>query len=385
MTRKTLLLIAGAITLAGVIAYVVFGSQSSEPAGSDDNTQAEIAAVDGAELLLTSAQIADAQISVIEVSSGGAAELVLPATVSARQDSIAVIDARASGTVRSLSKSLGDNVRHGEPVAYIESAEAASYAAARSAASARLTELQAVLRREQRLFDENVTARQDLEAAQANVAVARAELERASAAASAAGVSGNGRTLAVTSPISGNVTAVPATLGSYVSAGDELYRVVNPNGLQIEVAIPAADIGRVRKGDIATFDLPGGGSATARVQSVTASLDPDSRTATAVLPLRGRLPGVEAGAFVEVRLQTTSDADPDRIAVPENAVLTVDGQTVVFVRTQEGFKVQPVQIGDRSSGMVTILSGLEAGQSIASDNAVLLKGELEKDEAGHGH
>ena len=63
------------------------------------------------------------------------------------------------------------------------------------------------------------------------------------------------------------------------------------------------------------------------------------------------------------------DADPDRIAVPENTVLTVDGQTVVFIRTQEGFKLQPVQIGDRSAGMVTILSGLEAGQSIASDNA----------------
>ena len=378
-------IVIGVVAAMLAIALAVWTFASPDEYVHEEQGDEAVSVGDEGLIPLSPEQITAAKITVVEVANGGAAELVLPATVSARPDSIAIIDARASGVVRSLRKSLGENVRRGETVAIIESAEAASLAAARSAAQARFNQAQAFFQREQELFDQNVTARQDLEAAQANLSVARAELNRASAAASAAGVGGDGRSIAVTSPISGSVTAAPATLGSFVNAGEELFRVVNPNGLQIEVAIPASDIGRIRRGDIATFELPGGGSATAQVRAVTPSLDPENRTAIAVLPLPRALAGLQAGSFVEVRLQSSGETDPSRIVVPEDAVQTLDGQNVVFVRTQEGFKVQAVQTGDRSAGMVTVLSGIEAGERIASENAVLLKGELEKDEAGHGH
>jgi len=380
MSRNKIFIGVVAAMLAIALAVWTFASPDEDV----HEEQADEAVSVGEEGLisLSPEQITAAEISVVEVTIGGAAELVLPATVSARPDSIAIIDARASGVVRSLRKSLGENVSRGETVATIESAEAASLAAARSAAQARFNQAQAFFQREQGLFDQNVTARQDLEAAQANLSVARAELNRASAAASAAGVGLDGRSIAVTSPISGSVTAAPVTLGSFVNAGEELFRVVNPNGLQIEVAIPASDIGRIRPGDVATFDLPGGGSATAQVRSVAPALDPESRTAIAVLPLPRALAGLQAGSFVEVRLQSSGETAPNRIVVPVDAVQTMDGQTVVFVRTKEGFKIQAVQTGDRSAGMVTILSGLEPGQTIASDNSFLLKSELKKDEAG---
>lgn len=388
MSRNKMILGILAAALVAVIAFWVFGSsnydehpQEDSEEQAEDGEEAEGSSEEGL-VLLSSEQITAAKITVVGVANGGAGELVLPATIAARPDSIAIIDARASGVVRSLRKSLGENVRRGEAVATIESAEAASLAAARSAAQARFNQARAFFEREQGLFDQNVTARQDLEAAQANLSVARAELNRASAAASAAGVGRDGRSIAVTSPISGSVTAATATLGSFVNAGEELFRVVNPNGLQIEVAIPASDIGRIRPGDVATFDLPGGGSATAQVRAVTPSLDPENRTAIAVLPLPRALTGLQAGSFIEVRLQRSGETDPNRVAVPEDAVQTLDGQTVVFIRTKEGFKIQAIQTGDRSAGMVTILSGLEPGQTIASDNSFLLKSELKKDEAG---
>lgn len=386
MNRKTWALIAGAILLA--IAIWFYATSGTEPASDPDGNEA-IADHGGAAseglVALTPDQIDEANIAVEQVTSGAAVELVFPATVAARPDSIATIDARASGVVRSVHKTLGDYVRRGEAVARIESAEAASLAAARAAARARVNELAAIYDRERRLFDQNVTARQDLEAAQANLSVARSELTRAEAAAAAAGVGSDGRSLSVTSPLSGRVTAAPVTLGSYVNAGDELYRVVNPNGLQIEVAVPAADIARVRPGDVARFDLPGGGSASARVRSVTPSLDAENRTALAILSPRRALPGLQPGTFIEVRLQTSGETDLDRLAVPEDAVQTVGGEEVVFIRVENGFRVQPVQIGSRSAGMVTILSGIRLGQRIATENAFLLKSELEKEEAGDEH
>ncbi|NWP24153.1 efflux RND transporter periplasmic adaptor subunit, partial [Escherichia coli] len=83
------------------------------------------------------------------------------------------------------------------------------------------------LAREQRLFDAQITARQDLEAAQTVLAEAEAEARRTSSAAAAARVSGDGRSTGVVSPISGRVTVSNATLGAFVSAGTELFRVAN--------------------------------------------------------------------------------------------------------------------------------------------------------------
>ena len=64
--------------------------------------------------------------------------------------------------------------------------------------------------------------------------------------------------------------------------------------------------------------------------------------------------------------------------VPEEAVQSLNARDVVFVRTAKGFKATPVTTGQRSAGRIEIVSGLSAGQTIASKNAFLLKAELGK-------
>ena len=67
--------------------------------------------------------------------------------------------------------------------------------------------------------------------------------------------------------------------------------------------------------------------------------------------------------------------------MPQNAVQTVNGRDMVFVRTDKGFRAQPVQVVRRSAGRVQVTGGLSPGQMIATDNAFLLKSELGKAEA----
>ena len=287
--------------------------------------------------------------------------------------------------MRSVNKTLGDYVRAGETVARIESADAAALASQLNAARARVNELSAAYERERRLFEASVTARQDLEAARANLQVAQSELSRAQAAVAAAGVSGDGRSLAVTSPLAGRVTAAPIILGAFVASGEELYRVVDPNAMQVEVALPAADATRIAPGDEATLEVGDDSEVGARVRSVTPSLDMESRSATAVLALSRPIPGLQPGAFLQARIRPSEEVDQTRISVPEDAVQTIDGQDMVFVRTRRGFQARPVVTGTRSGGQVVIESGLEPKWRIATANAFLLKAELEKESAEHGH
>ena len=246
MNRKRLAIIAGIVILVSALMLMLWPENQI-----DTHTDEEVAETELPEglVLIDEAQIRTAEIELGTVETGAAVELVFPATVAASPSASARIDARASGVVRSVGKTLGDYVRQGETIARIESADAAALASQLSAARARVTELSAAYDRERRLFEANVTARQDLEAARANLDVARAELNRSQAAVAAAGVSGDGRSLAVTSPLSGRVTAAPIVLGSFVDAGEELYSIVNPNGLQIEVALPSEDASRIQPGD----------------------------------------------------------------------------------------------------------------------------------------
>ena len=383
MERSHLIAVSGVLILLAALAWVFWPADSNGP--DQQAEQGEKSEVPEGVLLIDEKQIAASSIEIEAVQFGAATELVFPATVAAAPNASARIDARASGVVKSVNKMLGDYVRQGEVIARIESADAAGLAAQVATARARVNELSALYDREKRLFEANVTARQDLEAAQANLQVARSELSRAQAASAAAGVSGDGRSLAVTSPISGQITSAPIVLGSYVSAGEEMFQIVNASGLQVQVALPASDAARIRPGDEATLELGQDREIGGRVRSVTPALDPESRSATAVISLAGAVPGLQPGAFLQARIRPSGETDATSISVPESAVQMVEGREVVFLRTRTGFRATPVVTGSRSGGRIVIESGLQDGQRIATENAFLLKAELGKEEAEHGH
>ena len=383
MTRNRIIALIGFLALLAVAAWAFWPTEppknpAEEPGGE------ETEAPEGA-LQISPEQIQTSSIEIEVVQFGAATELVFPATVAAAPNSSARIDARASGVVRSVNKTLGDYVRQGEPIARIESADAAGLASQVATARARVNELSALHDRERRLFDANVTARQDLEAARANLQVARSELSRAQAAAAAAGVSGDGRSLAVTSPISGQITAAPIVLGSYVTAGEEMFQIVNASGLQVQIALPASDAMRIKPGDEATLKLGEDREIGGRVRSVTPALDPESRSATAIINFTKAVPGLQPGAFLQARIRPSGETDATAISVPEAAVQMIKGREVVFVRTTTGFQATPVVVGSRSGGRILIESGLQEGQQIATVNAFLLKAELGKEDAEHGH
>jgi cobalt-zinc-cadmium efflux system membrane fusion protein len=339
---------------------------------------AEVSATASGVLNIPAAYLASAGIAVQVATPGSlSAEILAPATVSAGPNGEATITAHAAGTVTRLVKRLGDTVKAGELLATVESRDAAMMASDRSVADAKLIQAQKAAAREQQLFDQRVTPRQDLEAAQATLAEAQAEARRARNAAGAAHVASDGRSVSVVSPLSGRITAQSTTLGGYVQPDTELFRVSDPRFLQIQASVTGADTARIAAGNHASVITSTGLSLVAVVRSVTPTLDAQTRAATVVLSLTEGQGGLASGEVAQVRILTKA-SDPTSIVVPDEAVQRMDGRDVVFVRTATGFKVQPVSVGSRGGGRASILAGLHAGTSIATRNAFLLKAELGK-------
>ena len=321
---------------------------------------------------------------VAEVTQAGGlgSEIIAQGVVAAAPDGEAVLTARADGAITRITKRLGDSVAAGEAIAYLESRDASTIAAERSTANARAIAARSAYAREKRLFDAKVTARQDLEAAQAVLAEAEAEVRRTRSAAGAAKISGDGRFLAVTSLISGRITKSDATLGSYVTAGAELFRVADPRRIQINASVLPADARRIRAGDRAVIELLGGETVTATVRSATPSLDPASKTATIILTPEG-VGQLTPGQGLRVRITPAGGASSSTISLPDEAVQTVEGRQIVFVQTAKGFQATTVVIGQRGGGRIEIVDGLKPGTVVATKGAFLLKAEIGKGEAEH--
>lgn len=363
-----------AVVAAGIGAGAVWLIKPAEaptvPAEAEASAPADI------EIKIPGEYLAAANIAVEPVAAGNVdGEILAPATVASQPNGEATIVARAAGTVIRVNRRIGDSVRAGDVLALVDSLDAASMAADRSVAMAKAELAKKTYARESSLFEQGVTPRQDMEAAQSALAVAEAEARRANAVARSAKVAGDG-SVAVVSPIAGKITAETASLGAYVQPQAELFRVSGSGSVQIEAAVTAADAARIAAGDKATILVSGGQPVDAVVHSVTPTVNASTRSATVLLIPSVRAPNLVIGDGVQVRLHVKGSGDG--MSVPEDAVQNIEGRDVLFVRTKEGFKAQPVLVGLRSGGVAQIVSGVSAGEQVATRNAFLIKADMIK-------
>ncbi len=375
--------VAAAVLIAGVAGFGLAKMTAGKPAAPvAAEAEAEHAEGETDAVEMTAEAIKASGILVQPVSVGGfTGEILAQGVVNASPSGQAVLTARAAGAVTRIYKRLGDPVRAGEALAVVESREAAQIAADRTVASARATLAQKSLAREQRLFEQRVSPRQDYEQAQAEAAAAHAEARRAQVAAGAANVTADGRGVVVASPISGRITAASVSLGAFVQPETELFRIADPRLIQVEASISGLDAPRIMPGDRAIVETADGRDIEGRVRSITPSLNPETRTATAVLDVPPT--GLQPGQSIRARIIPRAAAASTLIVVPDDAIQSVEGRDVVFVRTAKGFEARSVTVGQRSAGRAEIVSGLKPGQSIVARGAFLLKAEMGKGEGEH--
>jgi membrane fusion protein, heavy metal efflux system len=382
MNRIKIIAVAAGTALLAIAAFVILApgknsDQQTQVANESKTVQADEEGI----VRLTKEQIKTSDIDIIAVEASSLdAEIIAQGSVAPSPQGQAVLSAGAEGRVSRINKRLGDAVGRGETVATIESREAAAISSDVASAASRAELARTRYERERRLFEARVTARADLETARAELQQAVTEANRARQAASAASVSG--RFIAVRSPISGRVTAAPAVLGSYVTPQDELFRISNASQIQIEAAVPPEDARKIAPGDPARVETPEGEIA-ARVLAVTPAADVENRSAIVVLS-PGANAGLVPGEYVRARIRPRAGSGTSSaLVVPAEAVQSVEGRDVVFVRTPTGFRAQPIRTGARSGDRIEIVEGLAAGTQIAGRNAFLLKAELGRGEVEH--
>ncbi len=304
-------------------------------------------------------------------------EVVATATIHPEIRGEAILMAHVPGVVSRIEVRVGDRVKAGDTLAVVSGQDAAGISTARDTANAKLTQARAMLVREKELFGKQVIAREELERAQAEFDAAEAMARQAGSAARVSNALADGTGVRIVSPLSGSVISRSAVLGKFVQAETELFRVADPSEIDIDAALSSQDARRIHAGDRAKVRTRDGMTVDAIVHSVTPTLGEESHVATAILdPLPGQTP-LMPGDTVTVIIMPAQKGRSSAI-VPADAIQELDGRDVVFVRTGDLFKARPVIVGARGAGRAAIISGLRAGEVIATANAFLVKAEMRK-------
>jgi len=317
----------------------------------------------------------------------------MTATIRANQDRIAHVGPRVEGRIVAVSANLGDRVKTGQTLATLDSLELgeanSTYLQALSAHRVAQSELK---RAEALNADEIIPVKEFVRA--------KGEYERASAAFRAAedrlrmlGVepdpSSSGRaisTFPLTAPFGGTVVEKHAILGELGRPDQSMFTVADLSRLWIEANLPEQDLGKVRPGVPATIKVAAYPDETfrGRVTYVASGLDKDSRTVPTRIEIDngdGRLRlEMFATAIIEV-----PGSKRQALAVPDEAIVLIQGQPTVFVEEAGRFVPRPVEPGERLSGRTVVKSGIAGGENVVVSGAYALKARMLKSQIGDSH
>jgi Cu(I)/Ag(I) efflux system membrane fusion protein len=179
----------------------------------------------------------------------------------------------------------------------------------------------------------------------------------------------------ISSPASGFVIEKNVVAGAAVEAGMRLYRIAALNKVWVEAEVYEADLPHVHLGQTAsvTLDYLPGRSYQAKIGYVYPYLDGNSRTGRVRVELANKDLELRPGMYASVTLAT--DTVPG-VQVPADAVVYTGPRRLVFVDLGDGrFRPQEVKLGSEGNGMYEVLSGVSAGDRVATSGVFLIAAE----------
>jgi RND family efflux transporter MFP subunit len=278
-----------------------------------------------------------------------------------------VITAPQAARIAAMPKAVGDPVRRGDLLVRFDipslAADTGERRAAEAGAEARLTNARAAENRSRGLFERGIAARKELEDAEREMADAAAVLAAARTAHAAAGELA-GRAV-VRAPFDGIVAARGHNPGELVdpSAADPILRLIDPSRLQVEAAVPLAELAQVAVGSLATIAGPAG-FPPERAKLLTRPAAVDSATSTAVVRLAFAAP-THLPAGTPVRVEIEGPPRGGAVLVPAAALVEEGVDSFVFVIDAQGkAHRRRVQVGVVAGGSAEIRAGVSPGEAV---------------------
>lgn len=195
----------------------------------------------------------------------------------------------------------------------------------------------------------------------------------------------------VHAPMSGRVIEVTTTAGELVGPEkDRLLVIGDVSTLWAIAEVSESRLGEIAIGARARVRVPALQDLRAQgtVAAVPVLLEASTRTAEVRVELPNPDGTLLPGMFLQVEIDSSLAASTPTLAIPDEAVMTIEGKPSVFIPLEAGGRVfckHEVVVGTPIGAHVPVRSGLDAGTLVVVSGTFRLKAELGKASAQHEH
>jgi len=283
------------------------------------------------------------------------------ATATLESDKQAEVLSRVSGVIKKIEAEEGDEVQEGAELLQIEDDE---YRARVKQADAAAELQRSRFERNQKMFQGDLLSAEEFDAARTDLQAAEATLELAQLELSYT---------RVTAPFHGTLVTRHVDPGQAVNDGTLLFTIADVSRLLAKVHVPSKEFRSIAPGRRVELVLDSSSEhLRGTIDLVSPVIDASTGTIKVTVSIPSYPPGTRPGDFAEVRIET--ERHPEALLVPRGAVITDQGEPVVFVVSPDTTaERRVVQVGFQDDDHAEILSGVEAAETVVVQGQRSLK------------
>lgn len=292
----------------------------------------------------------------------------------------AIVSTFMEGYIKRTPLLVGDRVKKGQLVVTLENTEYVELQQQYMEVAEQLNYLKSEFNRQTTLYKEKITSEKNFLKAESTYKSAlahynglRQKLKMLNLNPESIEQGRISSSINLYAPITGFVTKVNVSNGTFVSPADEIIEIVNTDHIHLELSVFEKDILKIKKGQKIDFKIPEASDKTfkADVHLVGTSVDETNRT----IKVHGHIDDDEnnfiMGMFVDADILATSKKGK---ALPKEAVSEIEEEYFALVlkeKTEENYTFDKVklEVGKQSEDYVEILNVADF-----KDKKVLLKG-----------
>jgi membrane fusion protein (multidrug efflux system) len=298
---------------------------------------------------------------------------LLPLSGSLRAVNQAAVKAKVGGDVREVLVREGEEVKAGQVLIKMDASEyQARVGQARGALSAARGQLDIATKardNNKALLEKGFISKNAFDNAASQYDIARANVESANGALDVAQKAA--ADTVIRAPISGLVSSRTVQPGEKVSPDNRLLDIVDLRQMELEAAVPAADIMNVALAQDVQVKVEGlAAPLTGKVARINPSTQAGSRSILVYIQIDNPRSVLRVGMFGEAQLTLARKSGV--LTVPQSAVQAAGGNAFVYAVENGKLARKPVTLGmrgdDGEGGAVEIVQGLDSGAQVVRAN-----------------
>ena len=171
----------------------------------------------------------------------------------------------------------------------------------------------------------------------------------------------------ILAPFDGIVTAIQISPREHLSAGMELFTLVNISRIQVHAKVLESEIRKMKVGREVDLKFSAYPEKVfkGKVKAISPLVDPEKRTCDVIIDVGNSDEEIKPGMHAEVEI--AADIYKDRLLIPQDAVLSRSGRKLAFVFDNGVAKWRYLEIGLENEEYAEVLDGITEGEQVLID------------------